>query len=440
MEPSETILERFLSLHPKLIDLSLGRIERLLLALGEPHRKLPPVIHVAGTNGKGSTIAFMRSIFEAAGLVVHVYTSPHLVRFHERIRLGAPGGGHLVGEATLVDAFQRCEKANAGAPITLFEMTTAAAFLLFSENPAHVLLLEVGLGGIFDATNVIDKPLATVITPISRDHAEYLGDTPELIASAKAGIMKRGVPAVIAPQEFPEVEPVLERYGARVGARLIEAGQHFHIREEQGRLIVEDEDGLVDLPLPRLAGRHQQINAGTAVAALRAAGFGRLPVAAYEAGIIGAEWPARLQRLTRGRLADQLPEGAELWLDGGHNPDGGKVLAAAMADFEERASRPLVMIVGMLGTKDSAGFLLPFAGLAGQVMTIPIKGNVASRSAAEVAALAEAAGLPAVPCAGVEEALRLLRERQWRVAPRVLIAGSLYLAGEVLSLNGTVPT
>lgn len=440
MEPSETILERFLSLHPKLIDLSLGRIERLLVALGEPHRKLPPVIHVAGTNGKGSTIAFMRSILEFAGLVVHVYTSPHLVRFHERIRLGAPGGGHLVSEAALVDAFQRCEKANAGAPITLFEMTTAAAFLLFSEHAAHVLLLEVGLGGIFDATNVIDKPLTTVITPISLDHAEYLGDTPALIASAKAGIMKSGVPAVIAPQEFPEVEPVLERYAARVGARLIEAGQHFHIREEQGRLIVEDEDGLVDLPLPRLAGRHQQINAGTAVAALRAAGFGRLPIAAYEAGITGTEWPARLQRLTRGRLADHLPEGAELWLDGGHNPDGGKVLAAAMADFEERASRPLVMIVGMLRTKDLAGFLEPFSGLAGQVMTIPIKGNVASRSAVEVAALAQAAGLPAVPCEGVDDALRLLRERQWRIAPRILIAGSLYLAGEVLSLNGTIPT
>ena len=439
MEPSETILERFLSLHPKLIDLSLGRIERLLLALGEPHRKLPPVIHVAGTNGKGSTIAFMRSILEAAGLVVHVYTSPHLVRFHERIRLGAPGRGHLVGEAALVDAFQRCERANAGAPITLFEMTTAAAFLLFSEHPAHVLLLEVGLGGIYDATNVIDKPLATVITPISRDHAEYLGDTPALIAEAKAGIMKRGVPAVIAPQEFSEVEPVLERYGARVGARLIEAGQHFHIREEQGRLIVEDEDGLVDLPLPRLAGRHQQINAGTAVAALRAAGFGRLPVAAYEAGIIEAEWPARLQRLARGRLVDQAPAGSELWLDGGHNPDGGKVLAAAMADFEERASRPLVMIVGMLGTKDSAGFLVPFSGLVGLVMTVPITGNAASRSAADVAALAEAAGLTAIPCGGVEEALQLIRTKYQTIPPRILIAGSLYLAGEVLSLNGTIP-
>lgn len=439
MEPSEAILERFLSLHPKLIDLSLGRIERLLLALGEPHRKLPPVIHVAGTNGKGSTIAFMRSILEAAGLVVHVYTSPHLVRFHERIRLGAPGRGHFVSESALVDAFQRCERANAGAPITLFEMTTAAAFLLFSEHPAHVLLLEVGLGGIYDATNVIDKPLATVITPISMDHAEYLGHTPALIAEAKAGIMKRGVPAVIAPQEFSEVEPVLERYGARVGARLIAAGQHFHIREEQGRLIVEDEDGLVDLPLPRLAGRHQQTNAGTAVAALRAAGFGRLPVATYEAGIIGAEWPARLQRLARGRLAEQAPAGSELWLDGGHNPDGGKVLSAAMADFEERASRPLVMIVGMLGTKDSAGFLVPFSGLAGLVITVPITGNAASRSAADVASLAEAAGLAAIPCGGVEEALQLIRTKYQTIPPRILIAGSLYLAGEVLSLNGTIP-
>jgi dihydrofolate synthase / folylpolyglutamate synthase len=439
MEPSDAIMARFLALHPKLIDLSLDRIERLLAALGEPQRKLPPVIHVAGTNGKGSTIAFMRAILEAAGLVVHVYTSPHLVRFHERIRIGAPGGGHLVPEALLVDAFSRCEAANGGQPITVFEITTAAALLLFSEHPAHVLLLEVGLGGRVDATNVIEKPLASVVTPVSMDHSEYLGSTVAAIAMEKAGIFKRGVPSVIGLQEDPEALAVLERQAARTGAPVMVAGQDFHVHEENGRLVYQDEDGLLDLPLPRLSGRHQHVNAGTAIAALRAAAFGRLPVKAFEQGIAGAEWPARLQRLTRGPLAQCLPADAELWLDGGHNPDGGKVLASSMAEMEERRPRPLVMVAGMLGTKDSTGFLEPFAGLAQEVLTVTMPSQQAARSAEDVAELARAAGLAARPVAGVEAALADIAGRDWTVSPRVLICGSLYLAGEVLAANGTPP-
>ena len=439
MDPSDALMARFLALHPKLIDLSLGRLERLLGALGEPHRRLPPVIHVAGTNGKGSTVAFMRAILEAAGLSVHVYTSPHLVRFHERIRLGQPGGGRLVTEAALVDAFRRCEEVNAGAPITVFEITTAAAFLLFSEHPAHVLLLEVGLGGRFDATNVIDKPLAAVVTPVSMDHSEYLGDTVAQIAGEKAGIFKRGAPCVIALQEHDEALRVLERQAARTGATVMVGGQDFHVHEEQGRLVYQDDDGLLDLPLPRLPGRHQYVNAGTAIAALRAAGFGRLPAKAYEAGLSGADWPARLQRLSRGRLAALLPSDAELWLDGGHNPDGGKVLAAAMGDFEERRARPLVMVVGMLGTKDSAGFLEPFAGMAQEVLAVPMQSQTAARPAAEVARIARSSGIPATACESIEGALASIREREWETAPRVLICGSLYLAGEVLAANGTPP-
>lgn len=440
MEPSDAVLARFLALHPKLIDLSLGRLQRLLGALGEPQRRLPPVIHVAGTNGKGSTVAFMRAVLEAAGLLVHVYTSPHLVRFHERIRIGAPGGGRLVAEAALVNAFRRCEAANAGAPITVFEITTAAALLLFAEEPADVLLLEVGLGGRFDATNVVEQPLVTVITPVSMDHSEYLGDSIAKIAAEKAGIFKRGARAVIALQEHAEGLAVLERAAARTGARTMVGGQDFHVSEERGRLVYQDDDGLLDLPLPRLKGRHQHVNAGTAIAALRLAGFGHLPAAAFEAGIGTADWPARLQHLSRGRLAGLLPADSELWLDGGHNPDGGKALAAALAEFEERLPRPLVMVVGMLGTKDSLGFLENFTGLAQEVLAVPMPTQTAARPAAEVAAIAARAGLRSQAFDSLEAALTAVSGRSWPVPPRVLICGSLYLAGDALGANGTPPS
>jgi dihydrofolate synthase/folylpolyglutamate synthase len=440
MSTSDALIARFLALHPKTIDLSLGRIERLLDQLGNPQRRLPPVIHVAGTNGKGSTIAFMRAILESAGLAVHVYTSPHLVRFHERIRLGRLGGGHFVGEDRLVEVLRRCEKVNAGEPITVFEITTAAALLLFAETPADVLLLEVGLGGRFDATNVIDAPAAAVITSIGYDHAEYLGDTLEKIAFEKAGIFKRGCPAVIAPQDYEAADRVLREQAEKDGARPILVGaQDFSVHEEGGRLVYQDEDGLLDLPRPKLVGRHQFINAGTAIAALRAAGFGGFETAAFEAGMRRAEWPGRLQRLTKGRLAALAPAGCDLWLDGGHNLDGGRVLSAAMADLSERGDAPLVLIAGMLSTKDSAGFFRNFSGLAREVIAVPIQGQLAARPPEEVAGIAAGVGLTTSVQPSVEAALSSLNDFVWDRPPRILICGSLYLAGEVLAANGTPP-
>ena len=440
MESSDALIARFLALHPKTIDLSLGRIERLLADLGHPERRLPPVVHVAGTNGKGSTIAFMRAILESAGLAVHVYTSPHLVRFHERIRLGRTGGGRFVDEERLVEALRRCETVNEAKPITVFEITTATAFLLFAEAPADALLLEVGLGGRADATNVIDKPAAAVVTAIGRDHADYLGDTVDKVATEKAGIFKRGCPAVIAPQDYAEADVVLCACAEAADARpILVGGQDFSVHEERGRLVYQDENGLLDLPRPKLFGRHQVANAGTAVAALRVAGFGGLNAAAWEAGMSRVEWPGRLQRLTKGRLTGLMPKGAELWLDGSHNPDGARALAAAMADLEERSPAPLVLIVGMLGTKDTDAYLRHFLGLAREAIAVPIVGQVAARPAAEVAAIAQRVGLTASTAPSVEAALTALHDYVWDRPPRVLVCGSLYLAGDVLSANGTPP-
>ncbi|TGD94746.1 bifunctional folylpolyglutamate synthase/dihydrofolate synthase [Methylobacterium nonmethylotrophicum] len=441
MESSDALMARFLALHPRTIDLSLGRIERLLAALGHPERRLPPVIHVAGTNGKGSTIATMRAILEAGGLSAHVYTSPHLVRFHERIRIGAVGGGRFVPEDRLAEAFARCEAVNAGAPITVFEITTAAALLLFSEAPADVLLLEVGLGGRVDATNVIDRPACAVVTPIGRDHAEYLGDTVEAVAGEKAGIFKRGCPAVIAPQDYAQADAVLCARAEAVGAGPILVGnQDFSAHEERGRLVYQDEDGLLDLPRPKLAGRHQIVNAGTAIAALRAAGFGDIGTEAFEAGLTSIAWPGRLQRLRDGRLPGLVPPGSELWLDGGHNIDGGRILAAAMADLQERGDAPLVLVSGLLGTKDAEGFLANFVGLARFLVAVPLAGQMAGRPAEEVAGIAGRVGLNAASAPSLEAALVSLRDRAWERPPRVLICGSLYLAGAALTANGTPPT
>lgn len=440
MDSSDALIARFLALHPKTIDLSLGRIQRLLAQLGHPERRLPPVIHVAGTNGKGSTIAFMRAILESAGLAVHVYTSPHLVRFHERIRLGRFGGGRYVEEDRLVEALRRCEKINGGAPITVFEITTAAALLLFSEEPADVLLLEVGLGGRYDATNVVDAPAAAVVTSIGHDHAEYLGTTLEGIAREKAGIFKRGCPAVIAAQDYLAADETLRDEAERVGALPVLVGsQDYSVHEEGGRLVYQDEKGLLDLPRPKLVGRHQYINAGTAIAALRAAGFDRFETAAFEAGLTRAEWPGRLQRLARGRLPEVAPEGCEIWLDGGHNADGGRVLAAAMADRSDSSDVPLVLVVGMLGTKDSEAFFKNFLGLAREVIAVPIAGQIAARPAEEVARIAESVGLTVSTKPSVESALASLHDYVWDRPPRILICGSLYLAGEVLAANGTLP-
>jgi dihydrofolate synthase / folylpolyglutamate synthase len=436
--PVDAIVARLLALHPKRIDLSLGRVLRLLERLGHPERRLPPVIHVAGTNGKGSTIAFLRAMLEAAGRSVHVYTSPHLVRFNERFRIGRAGGGELVSDTVLADALGECERANAGAPITVFEITTAVGLLLFARHPADVLLLEVGLGGRLDATNVIEHPAATAITPVSLDHVEYLGDSVVKIAAEKAAILKPGVPAVVAPQ-IDEVRGVIERQAARLGAPLATAGEHWMVSQEHGRLVYQDEHGLLDLPRPRLFGRHQLDNAGTAIAVLRSLGDAGIGAAAFERGLLGVDWPARLQRLTGGRLPRLMPAGGELWLDGAHNPEGGRVAAAAIADLEERVPRPLVLIVGMLATKDLEGFLRNFAGLARRLVAVPIHQEKTLTPDAVVAA-ARRIGIPADVADGIEPALAGIARLDIEGSPRVLITGSLYLAGEVLAQNGTLPS
>src|SRR5438132_5905240 len=401
MTSVDSIMVRLTALHPKRIDLSLDRMWRILAALGHPERRLPPTIHVAGTNGKGSTIAFIRAILEAAGLRVHVYTSPHLVRFNERFRLAAAGEGRLVADEELADALDECERVNAGAPITVFEITTAAGLLLFARRPADVLLLEVGLGGRLDATNVVDRPLATVVTPVSFDHAEHLGDTVGKIAAEKAGIFKPRVPAIVAAQPR-EALAAIEREAARVKAPIKIAGEDWTATEERGRLVYQDDAGLLDLPAPKLYGRHQFENAGVAIAALRAARALKLPSAAFEAGIAKADWPARMQRLSQGELPALIPPGSELWLDGGHNADAGRAIANAIADLEERVSRPLVLVVGMLATKDCAAFLKNFTGLARRVIAVPIPHQEKSLSAPAVADTARAVGIPAESRAGIE--------------------------------------
>jgi len=418
------------------IDLSLGRMLPLLERLGNPQRKVPPVIHVTGTNGKGSTIAFLRAMLEAAGKRVHVYTSPYLVRVNENFRLGGPGGGVLVSDAELADALAECKTANGDSPITLFELETAAAFVLFARHPADMLLLEVGLGGRLDATNVIDRPLASIVTPVSMDHAEFLGDTLEKIAGEKAGIFRKGVPAVIAPQTSA-ISAVLERHAEKARAPLHVAGQHWHANVENGRLVYSDEQGLFDLPPPKLFGRHQFDNAGTAIAALRAAGV-RVPIKAVEQGLMRAEWPARLQRLATGPLAALAPAGAEIWLDGGHNADGGRAIAAALGDLEERVSRPLVLVVGMLANKDRDGFLRNFTGLVRRVFGVRINRENGA-PAGDIAAAAQSAGMPADAAESIQDALAAIARLGFDPSPRILITGSLYLAGEVLAANGTTP-
>jgi dihydrofolate synthase / folylpolyglutamate synthase len=437
MTPVDAIIARLLSLHPKKIDLSLDRMWRILAQLNHPERHLPPVIHVAGTNGKGSTIAFMRAILEAADRLVHVYTSPHLVRVNERFRLGRPGGAAMVSDAELADALAECERVNGGDPITVFEITTAAGFLLFARHPADVLLLEVGLGGRLDATNVVELPLGTVITPISFDHVEHLGDSLAKIAAEKAGILKRGVPVIVAPQGG-EACDVIAGEAARLRAPLKIAGQHWNVASERGRLVYQDENGLLDLPAPRLFGRHQFDNAGTAVATLRELKL-ELPGSAFEKGVVAVDWPARLQRLSHGRLIGLAPQGSELWLDGGHNPDCGRVIAAALADLEERVSRPLILVVGMLATKDREGFLRNFAGLTRRVIAVPIH----QENAVPAQTIAEAAhnvGIPALATDGIANAMAAITQLNLEVPPRILVIGSLYLAGEVLAANDTPPT
>ena len=419
---SDAVLERLMALHPKRIDLVLDRVWRLLHALGDPQNALPPVIHVAGTNGKGSTVAMIRAGLEAQGLAVHAYTSPHLVRFHERVRVA----GELISEAALLAALDECEAANGGAPITYFEITTCAALLAFARAPADFALLEVGLGGRLDATNVVARPRLTAITPVSIDHQEFLGATLPAIAGEKAGILKRGVPCVVGRQEEAALA-VIEARAERMGAPLLARGQHWHAYQERGRLVFQDERGLLDLPLPALPGPHQVENAGTALACLRALGS---PEAACEAAVTGPEWPARLQRITRGPLA-QAAGRAELWLDGGHNPAAGQALADALAAMPRR---PTHLVCGMLRTKDPEGFLRPLAPLVDGLAAVAIPGEGATLAAGDTADAARAAGLDASEAPGVLEAVARIVKAE--PAARVLICGSLYLAGRVLRENG----
>jgi dihydrofolate synthase/folylpolyglutamate synthase len=431
---SDAVLKRLLALHPKKIDLALDRILRLLAALGNPHLKLPPVIHVAGTNGKGSACAFARAMLEAQGLKVHVHISPHLVRFHERIRLA----GKLISEEALVSLLEEVEEVNQGREITFFEITAAAMFLAFSRYPADAVVLEVGLGGTYDATNVVPNPAMTVIQPVGMDHKEFLGDDLAGIAAEKAGIIKKGSPLVVGPQNEIARDVILAR-ADRLGVALFEFGQDFVSRQEHGRMVYEDGTGLLDLPLPKLVGRHQIENAGVAIAALRHANRDWGYDAAIERGLSTVEWPARLQRLHRGPLVEAAPKGAEVWLDGGHNPHGAEAVSRAMADMEEHGERPLYLICGMLANKDALGYLRSFNGLARHVVTVAIPGEQNSLGAGALYDVARRAGLDAAPAEDLDDAM--LQVTAWtrlddqETPPRILICGSLYLAGKVLAEN-----
>jgi dihydrofolate synthase / folylpolyglutamate synthase len=435
---SDELLQSLRGLHPKLIDLSLGRIEMLLEKLDNPHHRLPPVIHVAGTNGKGSTCAYLKAMLEAAGRRVQVYTSPHLVRFHERIALpGRDGKARPIDDAFLVDVLSRTAAANGGAPITFFEITTAAAFLAFSETPADALILEVGLGGRLDTTNVVANPALTILTSISMDHTQLLGDTVEKIAFEKAGILKRGVTCIVAPQEDAVLD-VIRAQARKIRAPLIIAGEHFTIFAQHGRLIVQGEEQLADLPLPALPGPHQLANAGTAVVAAQhlATQFG-IGEDAIGRGLQDVRWPARMQRFTSGRLLALLEPGSELWLDGAHNPDAARVIASTVADLEERNARPLYLVTAMLRNKDAAGYFEHFRGLARKIVCVPIPGDDGAADPRDLVGSARALGFEADAAPDIATALTEARRHAGAPA-RVLICGSLHLAGHVLALEDGV--
>ncbi|NRA99002.1 MAG: bifunctional folylpolyglutamate synthase/dihydrofolate synthase [Rhodobacteraceae bacterium] len=421
-ETSDIILEKMMALHPKIIDLTLDRVWRLLEALDHPETRLPPVVHIAGTNGKGSTLAMIRAGIEGAGQTAHAYTSPHLARFNERIRVA----GDLIEEDQLADVLEICWKANAGAAITYFEITTIAALVAFVETTADWTLLEVGLGGRLDATNVVERPALTVITPVAFDHEQYLGDTITKIAREKAGIIKRGVPCVVGPQRDEALE-VIEDVAARMGSELLVYGQHWHVWEERGRLVYQDERGLLDLPHPILRGEHQVRNAGAALAALRHLGFDE---AACEHAMTDAVWPARMQRLKTGPLVDAAGT-AEVWLDGGHNPAAGAAVAQTLDELPERQTH---LIVGMLSTKDVIGFLAPIAARAVGLHAVDIPDAVATLPAKDTASAGRDVGLDSRVSGSVLEAVQDIIAQDPEA--RILICGSLYLAGAVLQENG----
>jgi dihydrofolate synthase/folylpolyglutamate synthase len=422
----DAALERLRALHPKKIDLSLGRMRRLCSALGDPQRRLPPVVHVAGTNGKGSTVAYLRAIGEAAGLRVHAFTSPHLVRFAERIRLA----GSLIHDDHLAAVLERVEAANAGEPITFFEITTAAAFQAFSEVEADLCLLEVGLGGALDATNVIERPAVSVICPVDYDHREFLGESLEGIAGEKAGVIKPLGHVVVARQP-PAAMAVIESRATALGAQMLVMGQDFDAWSEAGRLLVQTQERLLDLPLPSLPGPHQIDNAGLAVVAALTLREARIDEAAIAQGVASAVWPARLQRLTKGPLAG-IAADTDLWLDGGHNPHAGEAVARTLAAMQARDGRPVALIVGMLANKDAEGFLRAFAPLKPRVFAVAFVAEAVAPPETIVEA-ARAVGLEAEAAPDLEKATA--RALESGGLPHILICGSLYLAGEVLAMS-----
>jgi dihydrofolate synthase / folylpolyglutamate synthase len=423
---SDLILARLRGLHPKAIDLSLGRIERLLGALGHPERRLAPVVHIAGTNGKGSVLAMLDAMLRAAGRRVQRYISPHLVHYNERFLFD----GRPIAELELADVLDLCERVNRGQPITEFEITTAAAFLAFARHPADVLLMETGLGGRLDATNVIARPKLTALAPISLDHQAFLGDTLEQIAFEKAGILKPGVPCVVGPQPV-EALSVIEARAAEAGAPLRRHGREWSAQRVGDRLLVTLGADRLELPLPALPGCHQIDNAGLAVACALHLDELRPDVTAIARGLLEANWPARLQRLSWGPLARLLPNGAELRLDGGHNPAAGEALAASMS----RGRHPLHLIVGMLGSKDLSGFLAPLAPVASTLRAVAVPDEAASRDPQEIVGTALQLGIPAIVATDVASAVGQVVGEE-RAPYRILICGSLYLAGHVLRENG----
>ena len=418
---SDIILERMMALHPKVIDLTLDRVWRLLRALGNPQDRLPPVIHLAGTNGKGSTQAMIRAGLEGAGRRVHAYTSPHLARFHERICIA----GDLISEAALTELLDRCYSANGGETITYFEITTCAALQGFAEHAADYTLLETGMGGRLDVTNVVEAPAACVLTPIDLDHQQFLGDTLAKIAFEKAGVLKRGVTAIVGPQPEEALE-VIEGQAAKIGANLQIYGQHWHVSTEMGHLIYQDETGLLDLPLPCLPGPHQIQNAGAAIATLRYLGQSE---EACIAAMSQAYWPARMQRLREGQLVDSLP-GHEIWLDGGHNPAAGRAIAATLATLPKRETH---IICGMLNTKDVKGFLAPIAAHCASLTTVTIPNEINAVTAVDLAEVGRSCAIASREARDVQAALKDLSQRHPR--SRILICGSLYLAGHIMREN-----
>lgn len=419
-------------LHPRSIDLGLERIERLLKALGSPEKKLPPIVHVAGTNGKGSLVAYLRAMAEAAGYRVHVYTSPHLVRFNERIRVA----GRLIEDGALDEILTECEAANGEQPITFFEITTAAAYLAFSRVPADLTVIEVGMGGRYDATNVI-LPALSAITPIGYDHTGFLGDKLEGIAGEKAGVLKHAVPAVIGRQRELSAE-VIAAEAVKLGAPLFRMGREWQVAPTASGFRYDSDLLGLDLPAPALAGAHQIDNAATAVACIERLRAARLQIddGAIRKGLASVDWPARLQKLSRGPLVEALPPGCELWLDGGHNEDCGLALARMAGDWaREPAPLPLYLVFGMLTTKDASGFLRPLARHATAARAVPFPEGHSAYTPQEACAKAADVGLDCAPANDIGAALEDLLATQ--PAPmRILICGSLYLAGEVLARNG----